>query len=141
MLGGRASTPPAVSCSIVVINGFAVTATVIVTGPEEVPLPDDDPDDEHAASASNPVVAIAGSAIILLRLVRRMSTVLLLEIVPRDRQDRAAGAADSNSAAPCRRPTSCRLTWSATCLHCLSPCAGSQIACGSAAGPSPGRTR
>src|ERR1019366_7740811 len=55
--------------------------------------------------------------------------------------DRAAGAADSNSAAPCRRPTSCRLTWSATCLHCLSPCAGSQIACGSAAGPSPGRTR
>jgi hypothetical protein len=66
----------------VVINGFAVTATVIVTGPEEFPLPDDDPDDEHAASASNPVVAIAGSAIILLRLLRRMSTVLLLEIVP-----------------------------------------------------------
>jgi hypothetical protein len=65
----------------VVIKGFAVTATVIVTGPEEVEPPDD-PDDEHAASASNPVVAIAGSAIILLRLFRRMSTVLLLEIVP-----------------------------------------------------------
>jgi hypothetical protein len=64
----------------VVIRGFAVTATVIVTGPEEVELPD--PDDEHAASASNPAVAIAGSAIILLRLLRRMSTVLLLEIVP-----------------------------------------------------------
>jgi hypothetical protein len=52
-----------------------------------------------------------------------------------------ARSADSNSAALYRRPTSRRLTCSASCPHCLPPFAGTQIACGSTAGPSSGRTR
>jgi hypothetical protein len=62
-----------VSCSIVVIKGFAVTATVIVTGPD----PDEvlDPDEEQADNASELADTMASSAIIPLRLLRRISTV------------------------------------------------------------------
>jgi hypothetical protein len=72
-----------VSFSIVVISGFAVTATLMVTVPELEPgLPDDDDgDDEHAASASEPV-AIASTATGPPRLLLRISTVLLLEKAP-----------------------------------------------------------
>jgi len=71
----------------VVISGFAVTATLIVTGLEpepepELEPPDDDDDDDgdelHAASASEPA-AMASTAAVPPRLLLRISTVLLLE--------------------------------------------------------------
>jgi hypothetical protein len=71
----------------VVISGFAVTATVIVTGLEldpELAVPDED-DDEHAASASEPV-AMASTVTVPPRLFLRISTVLLLEKAPQGLQ-------------------------------------------------------
>jgi hypothetical protein len=59
---------------MVVIRGFAVTATVMVTGPDADPDPDPD-DPEHAVNASEVADAIASSAIILLRHSGRISTV------------------------------------------------------------------
>jgi hypothetical protein len=55
MFGWLASNPAGVSCSIVVINGFAVTATVIVTGGPVYVAPD--AADDAAAGADEPAVA------------------------------------------------------------------------------------
>jgi hypothetical protein len=73
-----------VSCSIVVIKGFAVTATVIVAAPDEDADPALEPELEHALNASEPADTMASSAIPL-RLLRPISTVpLLLERPPPD---------------------------------------------------------
>ncbi|HEX9353697.1 MAG TPA: hypothetical protein VF933_07760 [Streptosporangiaceae bacterium] len=56
---------------MVVINGFAVTATVIVTGPDEV---EDDPELPHALNASELADTTPRNAMPL-RLLRRISTV------------------------------------------------------------------
>jgi hypothetical protein len=61
---------------------LAVTATVIVTGADELPVPEPEAELEleleHAASAIEPADAMASSAIVLLYLLRRISTVLFL---------------------------------------------------------------
>jgi hypothetical protein len=63
----------------VVIRGLAVTATVIVTGEDALPVdPPEAPGElelEHAASATEPADAMASSVIVLLYLLRRSSTV------------------------------------------------------------------
>jgi hypothetical protein len=55
---------------MVVINGLAVTATVMVTGPDEV----EDPELPHALSASELADTTPSSAMPL-RLLRRIGTV------------------------------------------------------------------
>ena len=60
MFGWLASNPAGVSCSIVVINGFAVTATVTVTGGPVYVAPDAAPDDA-AAGAEAADAADAGA--------------------------------------------------------------------------------
>jgi hypothetical protein len=57
MLGWLASNPAGVSFSIVVINGFAVTATVIVTGGPVYVAPDAAPDDAAAGAEADPAGA------------------------------------------------------------------------------------
>ena len=56
---------------MVVINGFAVTATVMVTGPDEV----EDPELPHALNASELADTTPSSAIAPRFLLRRIGTV------------------------------------------------------------------
>src|ERR1700722_6453675 len=81
MSGWLASKPPGVSCSIVVISGFAVTATVIVVVFE---LPDDADPFELEQAASPPTartaVATASSLVPRCRLMFGAVTDLLLTV-------------------------------------------------------------
>src|ERR1700690_2555056 len=63
MLGWLAWNPAGVSLSIVVINGFAVTATVIVTGGPVYVAPDAAPDDAAAGAETAGADAAADGAL------------------------------------------------------------------------------
>jgi hypothetical protein len=62
MLGWLASNPAGVNFSIVVINGFAVTATVIVTGGPVYVAPEAAPDDAAAGAEADPADAAGAEA-------------------------------------------------------------------------------
>ncbi len=89
--------------------------------------------DDHRATSPVPVSWCWSST------TRRLGSSRWLAFL--QRMNPRVGGGYSSSPAPCRRPTSRPLTCSATSPHCLPPCAGTQIAFGPAAGPSPPRTR